>query len=130
MLVHTTPANVRDETPVPRMLRGFPSIQGPRGRPRRKPGALVGDRGYGFPKTIATVTAMGIVSMLAPRGSEHGSGLGKVRYVIERTMAWFGHWRRLRLCYEKTDAHWQAYNDLAAGMICFRRLQKVLHGGL
>jgi hypothetical protein len=42
---------------------------------------------------------MGITSMLAARGSEHGSGLGKVRYVIERTMIWFGHWRRLKMCY-------------------------------
>jgi len=130
LLLHSTPANVRDEQPVPHMLKNFPPVQGPRGRPRRKPGALVGDRGYGFPKTIAAVLARGIVSMLAPRGTEHGSGLGKVRYVIERSMAWFGNWRRLRLCYEKTGAHWQAYNELAAIMICFRRYQRILRGGL
>ena len=125
LLVHTTPGNVRDEQPVVNMIHRLPMIQGPRGRPRKKPGALVGDRGYGFPSTIAAVSAMGILSMLAPRGSEHGSGLGKVRYVIERTMIWFGHWRRLKLCYEKTGSHWQAYHDLAASLICFRRLQKL-----
>jgi transposase len=124
-LVRTTPANVRDEMPVVEMVRNLPSIQGPRGRPRAKPDALVGDRGYGFPWIIAAIVAMKIQSLLAPRGSEHGSGLGKVRWVVERTMSWFGNWRRLRFCYEKTPAHWQAYNDLAACMICFRRLHKL-----
>ena len=124
-MVHTTPANVRDEVPLVEMVQKLPLIQGPRGRPRHKPDALVGDRGYGFPWIIAAIMAMGIQSLLDPRGSAHGSGLGKVRYVIERTMAWFGNWRRLRVCYEKTPAHWQAYNQLAACMICFRRLHRL-----
>jgi transposase len=125
LLVHTTPANVRDEQPVLAMVQGLPSIQGPRGRPRHKPKAFAGDRGYGFPWIIAAARAMKITSLLDPRGAAHGSGLGKVRYVVERTMAWFGNWRRLRLCYEKTPAHWQAYNELAACMICFRRFQRL-----
>lgn len=110
------------------MVKNLPPVQGPRGRPRCKPKALYGDRGYGFPWIIAAIVAMSIVSKLAPRGSAHGSGLGKVRYVIERTMTWFGHWRRLKLCYEKTGEHWQAYHDLAASLICFRRLQTVTAG--
>lgn len=107
------------------MVKELPPIQGPRGRPRSKPGELVGDRGYGFPWIIAAIVAMRIKSLLAPRGQEHGSGLGKIRYVVERTMAWFGNWRRIRMCYEKKGAHWLAYNQLAACMICFRRLHKV-----
>ena len=126
--MHTTPANLRDEQPVVEMVERLPLIQGPRGRPRRKPQALVGDRGYGFPWIITAIVTLGIASLLAPRGSAHGSGLGKLRYVIERTMVWFGHWRRLKTCYEKTGPHWQAYNELAACMICFRRIQKVTAG--
>ena len=126
MLVRTTPANVRDEAPMVEMVKNLPAVRGPRGgRPRRKPGALYGDRGYGFPWIIAAILTMRITSMLAPRGSPHGSGLGKARYVIERTMVWFGHWRRLKLCYEKTGAHWQAYHELAASLICFRKLHKL-----
>lgn len=110
------------------MIKNMPAVKQPRGRPRRKPRELYGDRGYGFAWTIAAIVAMGITSMLAARGSEHGSGLGKVRYVIERTMIWFGHWRRLKMCYEKTGEHWQAFNELTACLICFRRWQKVIEG--
>lgn len=128
LLVHTTPANVRDEKPVLEMLARLPAIQGPRGRPRRKPKALLGDRGYGFPWIIAGVVAMRIVSMLAPRGSEHGSGLGKRRYVVERTLAGLGHCRRLKLCYEKTGEHFQAFNELGVCLFCAKRLHQVTDG--
>ena len=106
-------------------MQTLPPVQGPRGRPRCKPKELLGDRGYGFAWVIAVIRAMRIKPRLAPRGSAHGSGLGKHRFVIERTMAWFGHWRRLKVCYEKTGEHWQAYHELAASLICFRRRQKV-----
>ena len=128
LLVHTTPANVRDEQPLEQMVKNLPPVQGPRGRPRGRPKELYGDRGYGFAWVIAVILAMRISPQLAPRGSEHGSGLGQVRYVIERTMGWFGHWRRLKVCYEKTGAHWQAYHELVASLICFRRWQKVIAG--
>lgn len=118
-MVRTTPANVRDEQPAIPLLKRIPPIQGPRGRPRRKPDAFMGDRGYGFPWVIALVLSMRIVSQLAPRGAEHGSGLGRQRYVVERTLAWFGNYRRLKLCYEKTGGHFQAFHDLGATLICF-----------
>lgn len=125
LVVHTTPANVRDDMPALRMVLAMPAIQGPRGRPRRKPHALIGDRGYGFPWIISAIMAMGIEPLLCPRGSEHGSGLGRRRYVVERTLAAFGHCRRLKLCYEKEGRYFQSFHELAAGLLCFRRLQQV-----
>lgn len=119
LVVRTTPANLRDEQPAIELLKSIPPIRQRRGRPRRKPDAFMGDRGYGFPGVIAAVVAMRIVSLLAPRGSEHGSGLGRQRYVVERTLAWFGNYRRLKLCYEKTGSHFQAFHELAAVLICF-----------
>jgi hypothetical protein len=116
---------VRDEKPLPGMIDAMPTVRMPRGRPRRKPAELVGDRGYGFAATIAEVVQRRIRSLLAPRGSEHGSGLGKVRYVIEQTMSWMGNFRRIKLCYERTGAHWQAFNELAACIICANRVAKL-----
>jgi transposase len=118
LLIKTTPANIRDDTPAVQMVKSLPMIKRPRGRPRKKPSALMGDRGYGFPWIIASIVLMGIKSLLAPRGSPHGSGLGKRRYVIERTMAWLGNFRRIKLCYEKTGKRFQAFNELACCLVC------------
>jgi len=128
LLVETTPANVRDDTPALAMVRRLPAVQGPRGRPRRKPKSLFGDRGYGFPWLIVQVVAMGIASFLAPRGLQHGSGLGRVRYVVEQTLAAFGQFRRIKFCYEREGRHFQAFHDLAAALICFNRLRQVTGG--
>ena len=110
------------------MLRRLPAIQGPRGRPRRKPKTLAGDRGYGFRSIIEAVESMGIRSQLSPRHIAHGSGLGRVRYVVEQTLAGLGHCRRIKLCYEKTAEHFQAFNELASDLMCAKRLHQVTAG--
>jgi transposase len=121
--VQTGPANERDEKRVRSLLDAFPAIPGPRGRPRTKPAVLQGDAGYGFADTIAAVEARGIRSLLKPRGTDdHGSGLGETRYVVERTLSWFGNFRRLKVCYERTPEHFQAFHDLGAIMILANRL--------
>ena len=71
------------------------------------------------------VLALRIVSLLAPRGADaHGSGLGRWRYVVERTLACFSHFRRLRLCYERDGMHFQAFHDLAACLLVCSRLKR------
>ena len=122
LLVHTTPANVRDDMPCVQMVESMPAIKQRRGRPRKKPRELIGDRGYGFAWIIAAIVLMRIVSLLCPRGSPHGSGLGKRRWVIERTMSWLGNFRRLKLCYERTAEHFQAFHELAACLVCAKKL--------
>jgi len=89
---------------------------------RRRPREPYADRGYGFAWTIAQVRAAGLTPEVPPRGSPHGSGLGKVRWVVEAAMAWFNNFRRLRVCYERTLARWQALHDFAAAMICLKKL--------
>ena len=56
-------------------------------------------------------------------GRGEGSGLGKTRYVIERTMAWLSTNRRLKLCYERNGEHFRAFHVLAACVICANRLR-------
>ena len=58
-----------------------------------------------------------------PRGSPHGSGLGRVRWVAEAAMAWFANFRRLRVCYERTPGSWRALHDFAAALICLKKLK-------
>ena len=95
-----------------------------RGGAALKPKVLQGDRGYGFAALIAAVLALLIKPLLALRGSPHGSGLGKTRYVVEQTLAWMGHFRRLRNCYEKKPAHCQAFHELAVCAMLAHRLRR------
>lgn len=130
--MRTTAANVNDETQLPALLGSMPAVKGPRGRPRRKPGGIFGDAAYGTAEMIALVTMLGILCLLAPRGgngngrahgSGGGSGLGMFRYVVERTLACFGHFRRIRVCYERWGEHFQAFHDLAACCLVVTRLK-------
>lgn len=125
LVVHTTPANVNDETQLPALIDAMPAVQGPRGRPRRKPGGIFGDRAYGTAAMIALMTVLGILSLLAPRGDDtRGSGLGMFRYVVERTLAGFSHFRRIRMCYECWGEHFQAFHELAACCLLVTRLRR------
>lgn len=126
LVVLTTPANMPDQKQLPELLGARPAVQGPRGRPRRNPRAIIGDRAYGTKEMIAHVEDLGIESLLAERANDtHGSGLGVLRYVVERTLACFSHFRRLRLCYEHWGQHFQAFHDLAAALLVCSRLKSI-----
>lgn len=125
LVVRTTPANVNDGVPALELVDAIPPIQGMEGRPRRRPMALLGDRAYGSKKNVRGTTARRIISLLAEPGEPHGSGLGTMRYVVERTLAWFNSFRRLRLCYEKKGSHFQALHELAASLICAKRIERL-----
>lgn len=120
-----TPANVYDGTVAIRLLDTIPWIQGLRGRPRHRPDIFQGDRAYGSQENIDATRLRGIQPLLPPMHSkEHGSGLGRFRYVVERALSWFNNYRRLRMCYEKTGTHFQAFHDLANCLICAKKLQQ------
>jgi len=128
LLVECTPANVRDEVPFVAMLDALPPVRQPKGPPRYRPGAAVGDAAYGFAHVVRQVVERRVAPLLAPRGTPgrpaaHGSGLGKVRYVVERTVAWLANYRRIAQCYERAGDAWQAFNELACCLICVGKLR-------
>jgi transposase len=125
LVIQTGSANQRDEELLEPMLKQFPPLRDKHGKKRTKPKAVQGDRAYGFVWIIKMVVRLMITSLLAVRGRPHGSGLGKTRYVVERTMSWFSNYRRLKLCYERTGLHFRAFHVLAACDICSRRLERL-----
>lgn len=61
---------------------------------------------------------------IAQRGQPHGSGLGKFRWVVERTLSWLHQFRRLRVRYElRADIH-EAFMALGCAMICWNALSR------
>jgi transposase len=64
--------------------------------------------------------------VLARRNTEHGSGLGHWRWVVERTLAWLHQFKRLLVRYERRDDIHQGLLALACCLICFRTLPSSL----
>ena len=97
-------------------------VAGRRGRPRRRPQRVQGDRAYDSRRHRAALRRRGIKPVLAERNTEHGSGLGVHRWVVERTLSWLHQFRRLRIRYERrADIH-EAFLTLGCIVICWRTL--------
>lgn len=92
------------------------------GQPGRVPVELLGDRGYDSDAHEDFLRGLGITPVFAQRGQPHGSGLGKDRYVVERTIAAIHQNRRLKVRYDRrADIH-QAFLTLACIKVCSYRL--------
>jgi transposase len=83
----------------------------------------LGDRAYDAERIRRAVRARRVLPLLAMRNTPHGSGLGRWRWVVERTFAWLNQFRRLRLRYEKRADMHAAFLSLACVLICWNRLQ-------
>ena len=75
------------------LVDAIPPVRGRRGRPRRRPREL------------------------------YGSGLGKKRWVVERTIAWLHQYRRLRIRCERRDDIHEAFLAIGCSLICLKLLQ-------
>ncbi|MBG7704172.1 IS5 family transposase [Streptomyces sp. MC1] len=123
LAVTLTGGNRHDVTQLLPLIDAVPPIRGLRGRPRRKPRRLHADRGYDFEKYRRLLRKRSIKPLIARRGVAHGSGLGKVRWVVERAFAWLHQFKRLRVRYERhADLH-VGLLQLACSIICLRRLR-------
>ena len=87
-------------------------------RPPPRPDALYGDRQYGTPRNQQGLKERRIEDHLARQRTPHGSGLGKVRWVVESTLSWVGQARRLKIRYEKLPAIHRAFHYLQLARIC------------
>ncbi|MFJ9683593.1 IS5 family transposase [Streptomyces sp. NPDC101194] len=123
LAISLTGGNRHDVTQLMPLLDAIPRIRGVRGRPRHRPGRLYADRGYDYDKYPRLLRARGITPKIARKGTAHGSGLGKTRWVVERTFAWLHQFKRLRIRYEiRADLH-LGLLQLACSIICLRRLR-------
>ena len=121
-----TAANRHDVTQLLPLIDAIPPIAGKVGAPLSKPREVIGDRGYDSDPHRMRLEDKGIGTLIARRGTRHGSGLGYLRWVVERSLSWLHQARRLRLRYEKrADLH-QAFVSLRCGMICWSMLHTAL----
>jgi len=122
--VTLTGANRNDVTQLLPLVDAIPPIRGTRGRPLCKPKVIYADRGYDSESHRERLRDRGIKPVIAKRRTEHGSGLGKFRWVVERTHSWLHNFRRLRIRFDRrADIH-EAFLKLACSLVCWNTLKR------
>jgi transposase len=123
LAVTLTAANRNDITELLALVDGVP----PTGRYGKfRPKALLADRAYDSRRHREALRERGITPRIAKRNTSHGSGLGKDRWVIERTISWLHRHRRLDRRYDRrADIH-EAFLTIGAALICHQQLQHSL----
>ena len=123
LAVQTSAANVNDVTRLVAVVDAVPPVRGRPGRPRRRPKEVYGDRAYHSRKARAELRRRKITTRVAKPRDPHGSGLGRNRWVVERTISWLHQHRRLRVRYERRSDIHDALVTIGCSLICFRQLQ-------
>lgn len=117
-----TGANRHDVTQLLPLMEAIPPIAGKPGRPLQRPQSLCADRAYDSWPHRMMLSCYGTEPVIAQRNTEHGSGLGIFRWVVERTLSWLHQYRRLRIRYERrADIH-EAFLTVGCVLICWNML--------
>jgi transposase len=91
-----------------------------------RPKALLADRAYDSRAHRKALRERGITPRIAKRGTSHGSGLGKERWVVEQTISWLHANRRLERRYDRRDDIHEAFLTIGCALICLKHLQSSL----
>ena len=125
LAIGLTGGNRNDVTQLLPLVDGVGPVRGKRGRPRRRADSLIADRGYDHDKHRRLLWQRGIKPVIARRGTEHGSGLGGQRWVVERGFAHLHTVRRQPIRYERYPEIHTALLVLACSILCWRRLNSL-----
>jgi transposase len=113
-----TGANVPDVKKLIPLVDQIPPVSGKVGHPRQRPDELFGDRAYDSEPHRDELRKRNIIPRIARRNTEHGSGLGIYRWVVERTNSWLHTFRKLRLRTDRDGEIHIAFLKLASALIC------------
>ena len=109
------------------LVDDIPPLRGRPGRQVRKPHLIQGDRGYDSQPHRDQLALRGIATQLARRRTRRGTGLGRTRWVVERSLAWWHRFRRLAVRYERLDFVHEAFLTLGCVLICWNFLRDAIY---
>jgi transposase len=127
--IHVASASLAEVSLVDATLNTIRVPRIRRGRPRQTPPRLIADRAYDSDPLRARLGRRGITAIVPYRDNNkrrrHDDGRRlrryKRRWVIERTMAWLGTFRRLVVRYERLTSMYCSLLYFAAALIALRR---------
>jgi transposase len=124
LVIRAVPANRSDQLEILPTVVSFPAVAGQPGRPRTHPRALYADAGFDCEATRSLLRWLGIEPHIRYRNEKHGSHLGRVRWVVERTISWIKGLRRMRVRYDRSGTSIDAWTSIAAAVVCLNVLME------
>ena len=110
-------------SPVLPLIDAIPHVAGRVGRPRHRPQRLIADRGYDHDVYRRQLRLRRIQPLIARRRTEHGPGLGRERWIVERTISHLHNKRRLLVRTDRSHETHEALLSVAVCMLCYRRVR-------
>jgi len=124
LVIRSAAANRSDQLEILPTVTDYPCVGGKPGRPQTHPRELYADAGYDCEATRRILRYLGIQPFIRKRGSTHGSHLGRIRWVVERTISWIKGLRRMRVRYDRKQIMIDAWTTMSIAVICFQILQQ------
>jgi transposase len=122
LVLRAAPANRSDQLEILPTVVSYPAVPGKVGRPPTRPDRLYADAGYDCEATRTLLRWLGIEPHIRKRNEKHGSHLGRVRWVVERTISWIKGLRRMRVRYDRSAVSIDAWTSIAAAVVCMNIL--------
>ena len=128
LVLVATPGQRHEVTQLERLLdggavkRSGPDGRPGRGRPRRRPAKLAGDKGYSFPSARRLLRRRGISAVIPTKSDQRRSpSFDRVAYrgrnQVERSVGRLKQFRRIATRYDKRAANYLAWVTLATAVI-------------
>lgn len=124
LAVAVSGANTHDSNALVPLVSAVPAVTSRRGPRRRKPAKLHADKGYDYEHLRRWLRERGITPRIARKGTESSDRLGRHRWVVERSFAWTGNYRRLTTRWDRKASHFLGFLTLAATLICHKHYTK------
>jgi len=120
-----TGANRHDCVVFEALIDAIPPIKRPSGQRRRRPAKLHADKAYDIPRCRRFLRRRRIGNRIARKGVEASDRLGRHRWVVERSLAWLGQYRRLTIRYERRQDIHEAFTSLACSLVCVNAINRL-----
>ena len=109
---------------LPLVFCSFPRVGGVPGRPPQMPKVVRADAGYTSQDVLNLFAWCGIQAEIPQRGQDQPAGLGKLRWPIERTIAWLKQYRRIGIRRERQATTFKDFVTLACAIIAYKQLKR------
>ena len=119
-----TGANRHDGVVLEALVDAIPPVRRPSGQRRCRPAAPRADTADAIPRRRRFLRRRRTKVRIAHKGVEPRGRRGRHRWVVERTLARLGQFRRLTIRYQRRQDIHDAFTSLGCSLVCCNALNR------